>query len=75
MQFEVNGIHPAGDMSPLGAAAAALPERSLSSQYPSKFSLVVTTGSMMGTERQSVPCKLFMYCGSVLIVSLSYSKS
>ncbi|KAK1347053.1 hypothetical protein QTO34_000916 [Cnephaeus nilssonii] len=35
MQFEVNGIHPAGDMSPLGAAAAALPERSLSSQYPS----------------------------------------
>ncbi|XP_036162066.1 oral-facial-digital syndrome 1 protein isoform X6 [Myotis myotis] len=34
MQFEVNGLHPGGDMSSLGAAAAALPNRSLSSQYP-----------------------------------------
>uniref|UniRef100_G1PL34 OFD1 centriole and centriolar satellite protein n=1 Tax=Myotis lucifugus TaxID=59463 RepID=G1PL34_MYOLU len=35
MQFEVNGLHPGGDMSSLGAAAAALPNRALSSQYPS----------------------------------------
>ncbi|XP_045438231.1 oral-facial-digital syndrome 1 protein isoform X2 [Pipistrellus kuhlii] len=35
MQFEVSGLHPAGDMSPLGAAAAALPEESLSSHYSS----------------------------------------
>ncbi|XP_006759137.1 PREDICTED: oral-facial-digital syndrome 1 protein isoform X5 [Myotis davidii] len=34
MQFEVNGLHPGGDMSSLGMAAAALPNRSLSSQYP-----------------------------------------
>lgn len=59
MQFEVNGLHPAGEMSSLGAAAAALPDRSPSSQYSSKFSLVVTIGSMMSTEHQSVPCKLF----------------
>lgn len=54
MQFEVSGLHPAGDMSPLGAAAAALPDGSFSSHYSSKFSLVVTTGSMMATECQSV---------------------
>ncbi|CAK6450660.1 unnamed protein product [Pipistrellus nathusii] len=35
MQFEVSGLHPAGDMSPLGAAAAALPDGSFSSHYSS----------------------------------------
>ncbi|XP_014394333.1 PREDICTED: oral-facial-digital syndrome 1 protein [Myotis brandtii] len=34
-QFEVNGLHPAGDMPPLETALGAPPARPISSQYPS----------------------------------------
>nr|KAF6492682.1 OFD1 centriole and centriolar satellite protein [Molossus molossus] len=35
MQFEMEGLHPAGDMPHLDAAAAALPARPVSSHHPS----------------------------------------